>query len=363
MKKIYLSIIIFLLICGCNTKTDLVAIKNEPLISDSLAKIISIDTVKLDNITDEISLSGEVNNDDNKVVKIYPNASGQVVSINVSVGDKVAKGQTLAVIKSADVAGNYSDLKSANNDAAIAEKEFKNAEQLYKSGISSEKEFIEAKLQYEKAKNAVAKVHTQIAINGGGKTSAGGTYIIISPRNGYIVEKNINAGSFIRNDNGQNLFTISDMQDVWVWANVFETDINKIKLGTAAEVTTLAYPDKVFHGKVDHINSVLDPSSKAMKIKIVLPNTDMLLKPQMFTKIIINDKEDQKALVISTKAMVFDGGKNYVILYKDKYNIKAQPIDILKTVGDKTYIRSGLSEGDLVISKNEILLFNSLTEE
>ena len=365
MKKIYLSIpiISLLMYYGCNVKTEVVAIKNEPLISDSLAKIITIDTVKIDNIADEISLSGEVNNDDNKVVKIFPNASGQVVSVNVSLGDKVVKGQTLAVIKSADVAGNYSDLKTANSDAAIAEKEFKNADQLYKNGISSEKEFTQAKLEYDKAMNAVSKVHTQIAINGGGKTSAGGTYIISSPRSGYIVEKNINAGSFIRNDNGQNLFTISDMQDVWVWANVFETDINKIKLGTSAQVTTLAYPDKIFYGKVNQINSVLDPSSKAMKIKIVLQNPGMLLKPQMFTKIIINDKEDAKALVIPSKALVFDGGKNYVIIYKDNYHIKAQEVEILKTVGEKTYLSEGVTPGDLIIGKNQLLLYNSLSEE
>ena len=365
MKKIYLltSILFVFIYCSCNVNTEVVAIKNEPLISDSLAKIISIDTVKIDNISDEISLSGEVNNDDNKVVKIFPNASGQVVSVTVSLGDKVVKGQTLAVIKSADVAGNYSDLKTANTDAAIAEKEFKSAEQLYKNGISSQKEFTQAKLEYYKATNAVSKVHTQIAINGGGKTNAGGTYIISSPRSGYIVEKNITAGSFIRNDNAQNLFTISDMQDVWVWANVFETDINKIKLGTSAEVTTLAYPDKIFYGKVDQVNSVLDPSSKAMKIKIVLPNPGMVLKPQMFTKIIINDKEDAKALVIPSKALVFDGGKNYVIIYKDSYHIKAQPVNILKTVGEKTYLTDGVAEGDLIISKNQLLLYNSLSED
>ena len=77
----------------------------------------------------------------NKVVKIFPNASGRVISVNVSLGDKITKGQTLAVIKSADVAGNYADLEAADNDAAIAEKEFRNEEQLFKNGISSEKDF------------------------------------------------------------------------------------------------------------------------------------------------------------------------------------------------------------------------------
>lgn len=364
MKKstFYILIIFGFLCIECNDKAAVATSIRTPLISDSLSRIITIDTVKSDNIQSQLTLSGEVDFDENKMVKIFPNVSGRVISVNVSLGDKIAKGQTLAVIKSADVAGNYADLETAGNDAAIAEKEYRNEEQLYKNGISSEKDFIQSKLQFEKAKNGVNKVQSQIAINGGGRTSAGGLYIITSPRSGFIVEKNINAGSFIRNDNGQNLFTVSDIQNVWVWANVFETDIQKIKPGNSAEITTLAYPDKIFYGKVDQVNAVLDPVTKAMKIKIILPNDGMLLKPQMFTKITINHRENEKALVIPSKAIVFDGGKNYVLIYKDNYNIQTRQVEILKVAGDQTYIKEGLHEGDLIISKNQILLYNSLAE-
>lgn len=362
MKQNILYALIILTALSCS-RNETVVEKKEPVISDSLAKMITIDTVKLDNIQDELILSGDIGYDENKVVKIFPNASGQVISVNVSSGQRVSAGQTLAVIRSADVAGNYADLKSANSDAAISQKEYKSAEQLYNNGISSEKEFVQAKLQYEKAMTAVNKVHTQIAINGGGKTNAGGTYIITSPRSGFVVEKNVSTGSFIRNDNGQNLFTISDMQDVWVWANVFETDIQKIKVGYPADVTTLSYPDKVFHGKVDQVNSVLDPSSKAMKVKIVLSNADNLLKPQMFTKIIISEKQDQKSLVIPSNAIVFDGGKNYVLVYKNNYDVKVQEVKVLKQVDDKDYIQSGLQEGDRIVSKNQILIYNALSGE
>lgn len=348
---------------ACRTNVEVAAVKDPPVISDSLARIIIIDTVKNEYIEDQLSLSGEVNYDDNKVVKIFPNASGQVISVNVSLGDKVRRGETLAVINSADVAGNYADLTTANSDAAIAEKEYKNSEQLYKSGINSEKDFIQSKLEYDKAMNAVRKVQMQIAINGGGKTKAGGSYIITSPGDGFIVEKNVNAGSFIRNDNSQNLFTISNMQDVWVWANVFETDIQKIKAGQLAEVTTLAYPGKVFRGKVDQVNSVLDPMSKAMKIKIVLSNNDMILKPQMFTNITLAEKESQKALEIPSDAVISDGGKSYVVIYKDNYHVEAREVNLLKIAGRKTYITEGLKEGDLIISKNQILIYNSLTED
>ncbi|WP_235906388.1 efflux RND transporter periplasmic adaptor subunit [Ginsengibacter hankyongi] len=352
-----------LVLFACKAKVETVAVKDPPIISDSLGQIIKIDTAKNEYIEDQLSLSGEVSYDDNNVVKIFPNASGQVMSVNVSLGDKVKKGQTLAVIKSADVAGNYADLSTVNSDAAIAEKEYKNAEELYKNGISSEKDFVQAKLEYDKAMNAVKKVQMQIEINGGGKTKAGGAYFITAPRDGFIVEKNINAGSFIRNDNNQDLFTISDMKDVWVLANVFETDIPKIKVGQPAEVTTLAYPGKVFYGKVDQINSVLDPMSKAMKIKIVLPNTNMLLKPEMFTSIMLAKAESQKALEIPSTAIISDGGKNYVVTYKDRYHVRAQEVNILKVSGTKTYITGGINEGDLVISKNQILIYNSLIEE
>ncbi len=358
----------YIIICACiflscKNKIEVAAINNDPFISDSLERIIKIDTVKNEYIQDVLSLSGEVSYDDNKVIKIFPNASGQVVSVNVSLGDKVKKGQTLAVIKSADVAGDYADLSTVNSDAAIAEKEYKNAEQLYHNGISSEKDFIQAKLEYDKAMNAVKKVQTQIEINGGGKTKPGGIYIITAPRDGFIAEKNINAGSFIRNDNAQNLFTISNMQDVWILANVFETDIQKIRQGQPAEVTTLAYPGKIFYGKVDQINTALDPLSKAMKIKIVLPNTDMLLKPEMFTNIILAGNESQKALEIPSDAIISDGGKNYVIIYKDRNHVHAAEVNILKISGDKTYLTDGVNENDLVISKNQILIYNALNEE
>ena len=120
-------------------------------ISDSMGKIITIDTALSGNIDDELKLSGEISFSDNKVVKVFPFSSGKVLDVKVSVADKVSKGQELAVISSADVAGNYSDLSTANNDITIAKKQMDNEESLYKNGIASEREYIEAKENYQKA--------------------------------------------------------------------------------------------------------------------------------------------------------------------------------------------------------------------
>ena len=129
---LYLLVAVWWLTACNSSDSDKIPDKKEKIcISDSMSKIIQIDTAGIDNINNELKLSGEISFNDNKVVKVFPFSSGQVLEVKVSIGDKVNKGQTLAVIKSADVAGNYSDLSTTGNDVAIAKKQVDNAESLF----------------------------------------------------------------------------------------------------------------------------------------------------------------------------------------------------------------------------------------
>ncbi|MBS1599210.1 MAG: efflux RND transporter periplasmic adaptor subunit [Bacteroidetes bacterium] len=357
-----MSAFIIFLLNACETKNTDPPKKDKVCISDTLQKMIHIDTVKNSNIDDELVLSGEIGFDENKVVKVFPFSSGQVLEVKASLGDKVKQGQVLAVIKSADIVGSYSDLSAAQRDESIARRQMDNEESLFKNGIASEKEYNEAKLNFEKASSLTNKIKEQIAINGRGNTEANGTYTIRAPREGFIVEKKINTGSFIRQDNTENLFTISDLKNVWVWANVYEIDISKIKLGYAAVVNTLAYPDKSFTGEVDKISDVLDPQTKVMRIRVNLPNASGLLKPEMFANVKVTNKEGKKAVSIPSSALVFSNSKNYVVIYKDTCDLKVQEVSVLKNVNGISYISSGLQVGDKVISDNQILLYNALIE-
>jgi len=360
---IYLLAAAFFSSCGNNDANKTTDKKTKVCISDSLARIIHIDTAGIANIDDELKLSGEISFNDNKVVKVFPFSSGQVMEVKVSIGDKVAKGQTLAVIKSADVAGNYSDLSSSGNDVAITKRQMDNTESLYKNGIASEREYLEAKENYNKALTAANKVKEMIAINGGGHTNASGVYVITAPISGYVVEKKINQGGFIRTDNGDNLFTIGDISDVWVWANVYESDIAKVKEGYSAVVTTLAYPDSAFRGVVDKVNQILDPVTKVMKIRVRLPNHGQRLKPEMFANILIENKEGKRMVMLPSDCVLSDNGKHYLIIYHDKCNLELREIVVLKSTGGKDFIASGLKEGEQVIGQNQVLLFNALKEE
>lgn len=367
MKKVFLFPIILIaansLLSSCShqeAKTA-TAIK-EAIISDSIMQLLTIDSAQLKNVDDEVKLNGEVSFDDNKVVKVFPFSSGQVTNVNVSIGDYVKAGQTLATIKSADISGNYADLSIAGDDVTIAKRSMDNAEHLYKNGIASQKEFIEAKENYNKTVATGNKIRSQIQINGGGRTTANGTYTVIAPRSGFVVEKLINTGNFIRNDNNSNLFTIGDISDVWIWANVFESDVAKVKEGYAANITTVAYPDIVFTGKVDKVNEILDPVTKVMKIKIILPNKNNMLKPSMFANISISNTENKKMVTIPQTALVNDNQKTFVVTYVNNNNVSIREIKLLKTVNGFAYVKEGLQQGEKVISKNEILIYKKLQD-
>jgi cobalt-zinc-cadmium efflux system membrane fusion protein len=351
-----------MLSCTSGSKSD-EARDPKICISDSMSRLIRIDTARLAYVDNEVKLSGEVSFNDNKVVKVYPFSSGKVMDVMVSLGDKVSEGQTLAVIKSADVSGNYSDLTVATTDSAVAKKQLDNATSLFNNGIASEREYIEAKENYNKAVANAAKLRTQISINGGGQTSPNGIYVVKAPISGYVVEKNTESGSFIRGDNGQNIFTVGDINDVWIWANVYESDVSKVKEGYEADVTTLAWPGKIFKGKIDKVNQVLDPQTKVMKVRIALNNSNHELKPEMFANVLVQNKEPQQMVTIPHSAVITENGKNFVVVYNDKCNLGLKQIEIVKSVGENTFISGGLQPGEKIITQQQILYYRALIGE
>ena len=164
-------------------------------------------------------------------------------------------------------------------------------------------------------------------------------------------------------DASQPFFIIANLEEVWVMANVFETDIAKIKIGYDAEVNVIAYKDKTFTGKVDRIFSILDPQSRVMKVRIKVPNKDNLLKPEMFAQITIKYNDNTNQLpAIPSQAIIFDKNRNYVMVYKDKCNIETREIEIFEVAGNTTYIKSGLKAGEKIISKYQLLVYDALND-
>src|SRR5208337_2313475 len=109
-------------------------------------------------------------------------------------------------------------------------------------------------------------------------------------------------------------------------------------------------PDKIFTGKVDKILNVLDPSSKVVKVRVALQNPDYILKPQMYASVIVSNPEGREALCIPSSALVYETSRYYVLVYKGKGDADITPVEVLNTLGDKTYLSSGVREGDKIIA-------------
>jgi cobalt-zinc-cadmium efflux system membrane fusion protein len=165
----------------------------------------------------------------------------------------------------------------------------------------------------------------------------------------------------VRTDNTTNLFTISDLKDVWVQANVYEANIEKVHPGDSAEVRILSEPNKVFKGKVDKILNVLDPTSKVIRVRIVLQNPDYILKPQMYAGVIVkNAEKGGSVLCVPSKALVYENSRYYLMVYHGKGNADIAPVEILSTLGSVTYLSSGVNEGDRVIGSMSLQIYSEL---
>jgi cobalt-zinc-cadmium efflux system membrane fusion protein len=144
--------------------------------------------------------------------------------------------------------------------------------------------------------------------------------------------------------------------------NVYESDISKIQTGDPVKITTLSYPNKVFDGKIDKIDNMLDPDNRAMHARIKIGNPGNLLKPGMFANIMIRAKSGEDLPFINSNSLVFDNDKDYVIIVGGKAKAHIQPVVVAKTVEDRAYISKGLKPGDRIVSSRQVYLYESLKE-
>jgi len=364
MKKKKLSIrFVALILSGlflfqsCEEKAKKPEEKVKYIIPDSLLRTLTIDTVQNCPLQNALALTGMVDFNQDKQVNIFSLVSGNVKDIKVQLGDYVNAGQVLAIVKSSEMAGYSNNLVIAETNVTSTKKQLDANNELYKNGLASILDVTTAQANYDQAVSALETAKKILKIN---SDNVNGEYVIKAPISGFVVQKNITNNTTVRPDNGTALFTISDLKDVWVQANVYEANIEKVHLGDPAEVKILSEPDKVFTGKVDKILNVLDPSSKVIKVRVVLQNPDYILKPEMYASVVVSNSAGKEALCIASSALVYETSRYYVLVYKGNGNADITPVEILNKLGSKTFISSGVHAGDMVIASSALQIYREL---
>jgi membrane fusion protein, heavy metal efflux system len=310
-------------------------------------------------VESEITLTGKISFDEDKVARVFPLAGGFVRDLNVELGDYVKKGQTMAIIRSPEIAGFTREGVAAESQVRMAEKNAQVATELYKSGNISEVELINSQKELENAKGELARIQAVLDMYGAG---TGSTYPIKSPVSGVIVSKNIALNMELRTEDISPVFIVGNLDEVWVMANIYESDITKIKEGYDAEVTTISYPDKVFHGKIDKIFNLIDVESKVVKARVTLKNDNFELKPEMFANVKVKYQEPVKKLTIPAEALIFDKSRYFVMVYKSDNDIETREVSVYKDTGNLIYIDSGLKQGEKVMTKFQLLVYDALND-
>ncbi|MEO6820544.1 MAG: efflux RND transporter periplasmic adaptor subunit [Ginsengibacter sp.] len=361
MSKINNAILLLLfptvLLFSCKGDSSTADTKSKYVIPDSLLKTLNIDSVITCPMVSTITLTGKVSFNEEKMAKIFPMVSGNITGVTTQLGDYVTAHQKLGTIKSGEIIGLGNDLVTSKTNLLIAKKNLDASEDMYKGGLLSQKDLITVQQLYKQAESELRKSSSILQINGG---NSQGDFIVKAPISGFIVEKDVNNNMYIRSDNSTSIFTISDLKNVWVLANVYESNIGKVHLGDEVNVTTIAYPDRIFKGTIDKIFNVLDPTNKVMKIRVVLPNVDYALKPEMFASVNVVVNSGDNALCIPSSALIFDQSQYYVLVYKSRSDVRIIPVNVINSNGNKSYVSGNVKVGDKIISSNVVLMYGAL---
>lgn len=359
MKSIFYCIAFILLLAACQKSDTTHKTVETFVLSDKMLASTQTAKVQLTKLKTELSLYGKITTDNNKMIEVYPVVGGYVTKVLVELGDYVTKGQLLATIRSTEVAEFEKELEDAKNDKIVATNNLRIAQELFEGKLNSERDVIVAQSELEKANSQLRRIQETYTIY---NIKHGAIYEVRSPISGFVIEKKINQDMLLRNDRSDNIFDIAEIDDVWAIANVNESDINEVRLGFDGEVTTLSYPDKRFYGKVDKIFNVIDPETKAMKVRIKLANPGYLLKPEMRSKIRLFHESDSTMLAVPSNAIVFDKSKYFVMVFKDRNNIETRQIELFREVGGVSFVSAGLKENELVMTTNQLLVYDALND-
>ena len=356
--QIFTILLSLTLLAGCKPKDETPPAEKFRL-TETIAREKELATAIEEQVDAELLLTGKITFDEDKVAKVFPLAGGFVRDLNVELGDYVRKGQTMAVIRSPEIAGFTREGVAAESQLRLAEKNAQVAAELYKTGNLSQVEFINSQKELENAKGELARIKDVLDMYG---AASGSTYPIKSPVSGVIIQKNIALNMELRTEDITPAFVVGSLDEIWVMANVYESDIPKIKEGYAADVTTISYPDKVYAGRIDKIFNLMDAETKVVKARVTLKNENFELKPEMFANVRVTYREPVRKMTVPATAIIFDKSRHFVMVWKADDDIETREVTIYRESGDKVYIETGLKAGEKVMTKYQLLVYDALND-
>jgi cobalt-zinc-cadmium efflux system membrane fusion protein len=310
-----------------------------------------------------VRAGGTIAFDDLRVTHVFSPVTGRITRVLAQPGQRLKKGAALLALVSPDVGQFFSDVVKAQANVVATEADFHRQTRLYRDGAAAERDleqaedaFRTARAEYERAQQKASMLRN------GAVDIVTQEYTLKSYIDGEVIARMANPGIEVQGQysggSSVELFTIGDIKEVWVFADVQDMDLPRVQLGSNVAIRVIAYPDRVFHGKVDWISGAVDPVLRTAKVRCVLPNENEELKPGMFAAVDIQQPPLRRLAVPddavdrvneSSFAFVEDGTRpDGKLIFKRRQVTAGEQQDGLVPVLD------GLHAGERVVTQGSV---------
>jgi cobalt-zinc-cadmium efflux system membrane fusion protein len=312
-------------------------------------------------VAPELNVTGVVNADVSRNVPVVSLASGRVTEIHARVGDVVTKGQLLLRVQSNDVSAALSDYRHASADENLANSQLARAKDLYDRGAIARKDVEVAENAEAKAKVDIETALEHLRLLGADPDKTSTLVDITAPVSGVITEQNVTTAAGVKTlDNSPNLFTISDLSEVWIMCDVFENQLSKVRVGETAEIRLDAFPKLVLKGRIDDIGPILDPNIRTAKVRIQIHNPGML-RIGMFVTATFRGHDRQVRAVVPAAAILHLHDRDWVYVPAGNAEFRRVEVSGGNMLPGNQQEVSGIQPGDRLVA-NALVLQNTVEQ-
>lgn len=295
-------------------------------------------------VSSELRFYGNVQVDERRQAYVQTRFAGWIRKVYAdATGNFINKGQPLFTIYSPD-------LVSTQQEYLLAKKNFEALQGSEVSGVASGASSLldaakQRLLQWEVSPAEIEKLDqngkpiSDLAFN--------------APVSGYITAKNVLPNMYVQP--GTMLYTIANLSDVWVLAQVFQSDAGRIKPGDSVEVTVDTYPGRVFKGQVDHILPQVDANTRTLPVRLVFRNPGLKLRPGMYVNVRVKAPMGRQ-LVVPATAAFHSGTKNLVFVYQGEGSIEPREVELGPQAGDELVLTKGVKAEEQIVTSANFLI-------
>ncbi len=318
---------------------------------------VTVEPVRAQSLADVLEISGRIEADPTRVVRVYPPVSGRLVTVQVRPADHVQRGEVLAILVSSDVAAARTAYRQSQADVQVKQQALERSRLLYENHVIALRDYQQARADAAIADATLASAVERLQLLSVDSAGSSDEIVMRAPRDGEVTDLSAAPGEYAKSlDNATAICTIADLTSVWAVGDVYEKDLAGIAIGDAADVVADAYPNEPRHGRVAAISSTVDPTSRTLKVRVVLPNPGRRLKPDMFALIRVL-RPPRSVVVVPQAAVIRDGMSAYLFVQVSPGRFERRAVTLGRdTETGRVEVTSGLASGDTVVVEGAELL-------